>query len=252
MPTIAPVHPFNKFLSRIGIRVTRAQPPIPPDFMDRYKKNLSELKKDPHGFNIFEELWCETGEHPVSYVNFECAFAAGHINKLKPQSILDIGSNRLFILGLLSNYKVTTLDVRKREPATDNERVVTSDAKDIKLPGGSFDVVVSICAVEHFGLGRYGDDFDLDADKKAFGEMVRVLRPGGHLIFTTAITRGKPMIAFNGQRIYSREFLYERCSGLSLTDEKFYSHKLNRYCKFEEVTSENKMWDVYCGLWRKD
>ena len=252
MPSIAPVHPINRLLAKLGIRVTRAQPAIPREFMEAYRKNLALLKRDPGGFNIFEELWCETGEHPASYVNYECAFAAGHIGRLNPGRILDIGSNRLFILGLLSHYRVTTLDVRERVPATENENVITSDAKDIKLPDGSFDAVVSICAVEHFGLGRYGDEFDLDADVKAFREMVRVLKPGGHLIFTTAMTKGRPAIAFNGQRIYSRELLHERCAGLKLVDEKFFSNRLHRHCEFGEVESTPPAWDVYMGCWRKD
>jgi SAM-dependent methyltransferase len=252
MPSIAPVHPINSFLARFGIRVTRAQAPIPPEFMEDYRRNLALLKQDSRGFEVFEELWCETGEHPASYVNYECSFAARHMSRLSPENTLDIGSNRIFILGLLSHYRVTTLDVRKREPATENEIVVTSDAKDIKIPDGSFDVVVSICAIEHFGLGRYGDKFDLDADRKALSEMARVLRPGGHLIFTTAMTAGRPAIAFNGQRVYSRDFIHERCKGLILVEEKFYSQRLARYCTLGEVTSEPRKWDVYCGCWKKE
>jgi len=106
--------------------------------------------------------------------------------------------------------------------------------------------------VEHFGLGRYGDEFDPDADKKAFVEMERVLRPGGRLIFITAITNGRPAIAFNAQRIYNLDILHERCAGLTLVEERFYSQAMGRHCGYDEVTSEpSKAWDVYMGCWEK-
>lgn len=251
MPTVAPVHPLNRLLSRLGIRVTRAQAPIPPEFLEEYRKNLARLKASPGGFEVYEDMWYETGEHPARYTDFEAAFAASQIERLDPETILDIGSYRLFILGLLAGRAVTTLDVRKREPATPSETVVTSDAKDIRLPDESFGMVVSLCALEHFGLGRYGDEFDPDADRKAISEMKRVLRPGGHLVFTTHITRGRPAIGFNGARTFDREMLRERCAGLELVGERYYSHALNRYCSFEEVTDRPRVWDVYCGCWKK-
>ena len=46
------------------------------------------------------------------------------------------------------------------------------------------------------------------------GRWVRVLKPGGHLIFSTTITRARPAIGFNAHRIYSYEMLREFCAGL--------------------------------------
>ena len=147
------------------------------------------------------------GEHPQDSRDFQCAFVADILAKFNPQTILDIGSYRLFIEGLLSHYKVTTIDVRIRKPMNTNEVVITSDAKKLNLPNNDFDSVTSCCALEHFGLGRYGDEIDLGADKRAFDEMVRVLKPNGHLVFTTTITRAKPTILFNAHRVYNYKIL---------------------------------------------
>ncbi len=105
---------------------------------------------------------------------------------------------------MLAGYKVTTLDVRPRDSRLENETIVTSDAKKLDIPSDSFDMVVSLCTLEHFGLGRYGDEFDLDGDKKAFNEMIRVLKPGGRLVFSTTVTRSTPSLAFNAHRIYDQ------------------------------------------------
>ena len=116
------------------------------------------------------------------------------IYKSKPANILDIGSYRHFILGLLAHYNVTTVDIRCRKSILENETIVTCDAKALQSSDNYFDAVVSLECLPHLGLLRYGDDFDLDGDIKAFKEMIRVLKPGGLLIFSTAITGGEPSL----------------------------------------------------------
>jgi hypothetical protein len=47
----------------------------------------------------------------------------------------------------------------------------------------SFDVVVMLGALEHFGLGFYGDPIDDDGDTKTMQNIVRWLAPGGWVYF---------------------------------------------------------------------
>jgi SAM-dependent methyltransferase len=216
-----------------------------------YDQQWEALKRDPRGFELFQDPLFESGDHPQDFVDHQCAFASFHIQRVKPGKILDIGSYRHFILGLLAHYSVTTIDVRPRNPSVENEAILTCDAKRLTLPDDSFDLVVSLCALEHFGLGRYGDEFDPGADQKALSEMVRVLRPGGSLIFTTTITRAAPSIAFNAHRIYSHSMLQSFSAGLTLVEEKFYSHEKKGFCSFKEVTDKPRWWDVYCGCCKK-
>jgi SAM-dependent methyltransferase len=243
-----PVHPLNKFALLFNLQIYRREK-IPPEFKRQYKHHLAYLKQTSD--NVFEDLQYNADDHPVSWVDFECAFAASNIAKNNTVSILDIGSYRHFILGLQATHKVTTLDVRNRKPATGNEIVITCDAKNLEIPNDSFDLIVSLCSLEHFGLGRYGDAFDLDADKKAFNEMIRVLKPGGRLIFTTTINRGSPSIVFNAHRIYNYEMIRAFCDGLKCFEENFFSHKMGSNCSLEQVTNLPNTWDVYCGCWIK-
>ena len=224
---------------------------IPEEFVKAYNHNLRELRRNSRGFSISEEIRYDVGTHPENFTDYECAVATYHINRLNPKNILDIGSYRHFILGLLAHFKVTTIDIRDRKTISNNEVVVTGDAKNLDLPDNSFDAVMSLCTLEHLGLGRYGDEFDVDADKKAFQEMIRVLKPGGHLIFTTTITRAQPCLAYNAHRIYSYEMLRAFCDNLICIEEKFYSHRIQGFCSWEEFTTEPNVWDVYCGCWQK-
>ena len=216
-----------------------------------YRKHLDRLKKDSGGFYIFAEPLCETGTHPENFVDYECAFAAFHIHQARPANILDVGSYRHFILGLLAHFPVTTIDVRGRKPLAANETVLTCDAKKINLPDSSFDFILSLCALEHFGLGRYGDEFDRQADQKALAEMIRVLKPGGRLLFTTSIHNAEPAIAFNAHRIYNHDMIRGLCTRLKCLEEKFYSHQIKNYCSRNKITTDRKGWDVYCGCWEK-
>lgn len=219
--------------------------------MEGYKNNLAKIKKEAQGIYIFEEPIFEEGDHPENFIDYECAFAAYHIKIARPQSILDIGSYRHFILGLLAHFSVTTMDVRRRNCSLAGEIILTGDAQKIPLPDNSFDVVLSLCAVEHFGLGRYGDTIDWQADQKAIAEMKRVLKPGGRLIFSTTIHKAEIALAFNAHRIYTYEMIHHLCRGLHCLEEKFYSHRQRSYCSFARVTTELKWWDVYLGCWEK-
>ncbi|MGQ9695862.1 MAG: class I SAM-dependent methyltransferase [Thermodesulfobacteriota bacterium] len=220
--------------------------------MEDYKINLEKIKKEALGFYIFEEPIFEEGAHPENFIDYECAFAAQHIKEAQPKSILDIGSYRHFILGLLAHFSVTTLDVRRRHCSLNSEIILIGDAQMIPLPPNSFDVVLSLCALEHFGLGRYGDNMDWQGDQKAFAEMRRVLKPKGRLIFSTTIHQAEPAIAFNAHRIYTYEMVQSFCRGMDCLEEKFYSHRQRSLCSFADITSDPKWWDVYLGCWQKN
>ena len=78
---------------------------------------------------------------------------------------------------------------------------ILGEAQDLPVQDNSFDYVTSFHAIEHFGLGRYGDTLDYFGDQKGIKEFSRVLKPGGFLI-TGVPTSKKSTIEFNGQRKY--------------------------------------------------
>ncbi|MBW1708645.1 MAG: class I SAM-dependent methyltransferase [Deltaproteobacteria bacterium] len=219
--------------------------------MNEYDEAYSSLLNESKGFYVFQETRSDSGDHPANFLDFECQFAAEQINAFEPKNILDIGSYRHFLLGLMAHYQVTTIDVRDRKSSVKNEKVITCDAISLDLPDNSFDTVLSMCTLEHIGLGRYGDRIDFDGDKKAIKEMIRVLKPDGRLIFTTTIHNAPPAIAFNAHRIYDYEMIKDYCSGLKCVAEEFYSHQAGNFCSIEQITTDPKWWDVYCGCWRK-
>jgi len=228
------------------------------EFRYQYYERLRELcLNPPAGFRVLATpATAKKSDQPqgMTYGKCECTWAANILAKHRPVSVLDVGSYRIFVIGLAAYYKITALDVRLKEEKIklDNETTIFSDAKKMNLDSDSFDAVVSLCTLEHIGLGRYGDEFDLDGDKKAFSEMRRVLKPGGHLIFTTTITQAEPVIYFNIHKVYSYEMIESFCSGLTRIDEVYYSHKKMDICKRDEIEDRLGEFSVYCGCWRKE
>lgn len=72
----------------------------------------------------------------------------------------------------------------------------------INLPDDSVDIVCLISTLEHVGLGRYGDPYDVDGDIKTMRQAKRILNPGGHVILT--IPYGYPTVVFNLHRVYDQ------------------------------------------------
>jgi SAM-dependent methyltransferase len=245
------VNALNRLLSIFGVRVSRVGSIIPKDFRESYSRQLKEVVAAAKDFAVFDALYYEFGDHPASYVDYEIQFASEMIRKAKALTILDIGSYRHWVVGLLSNYDITSVDVRDRKSILSNETAVNCDAKKLRFNDESFDLVTSLSTLEHCGLGRYGEEFDLEADSKVFSEMVRVLKPNGHLVFTTTITAGKPSIVFNAHRIYSYGMIKAFCKNMMCVSEKFFSHSKGNSCSIDELAKEEKVWDVYCGCWKK-
>ena len=257
-------HPVNKVLSLFGFKLSRindifvSEDPLgknpafwSEEFEAKYESGWNQLKDNQRGFKAYREHRNELGAHPQPIFDSECEFATHHLYKAKPLKVLDIGSYRIFTLGLLAHHDVTSLDIRKRHSILDNETVITCDAKALNLPNNSFDSIVTMGTLSHVGLGRYGDEIDFNADIKCFNEMVRVLKPGGILIFTAAITGGPPSIAWNARRNYSYDMIRNFCKGLDLVEEKFLDRQALRECSREELCTKRPLFDYYLGCWRK-
>jgi len=243
---------INAWLSHLRFIIYRGRlVKLPADFYRRYRQTLARLRQGVGDWSVYREITYDVGSHPETSLDYECAFATRQVRSLAPRDILDIGSYRHFIIGLLACHDLTTVDVRSRRGIVPQERVIVCDAKALTLPDASFDMVISLCALEHFGLGRYGDQIDLEGDRKALAEMMRVLRPGGHLVMTIPVHAGRPAIAFNSHRVYTPELIKEMFAPLELVEEEVCDRRQERLKDPRLITADPQDWDVYMGCWRK-
>jgi SAM-dependent methyltransferase len=69
------------------------------------------------------------------------------------------------------------------------------------------DSVSCLHAIEHFGLGRYGDNLDYYGHLKGLENIYKLLKPGGKLYLSVPI--GPQRIEFDAHRVFSIKYLLD-------------------------------------------
>jgi SAM-dependent methyltransferase len=151
-------------------------------------------------------------EHPLGLHNEICSWAAQRIKNENVFDVLDIASYLDFVSGMACGLEVTMLDNRKVKLKQSGINHVVGDAKKLPFEDESFDLVTSLSVIEHIGTGAFGDDLDVEADEKMIQEVHRVLRKGGHFVFSTQIAE-EPVFIVNCHRLYTKEFLMNKLNG---------------------------------------
>ncbi len=125
-----------------------------------------------------------------------------------PHHHVDAGSKiESFVAHVASFREIEVIDIR---PLSSNIPNVTFKQVDLMspLPENSLEYCDSLSclhALEHFGLGRYGDPVRYDGHILGLDNLYRMLKKGGKLYFSVPI--GSQRIEFNAHRVFSVEYL---------------------------------------------
>ncbi len=136
----------------------------------------------------------------------EIPFVFQNLDLPKGATILDFGCSESPLSLHLSSlgYRVVGVDLRPYPFVHRNLRFIQEDFLKTKLPGGGFDAVIAVSAVEHCGLGAYGDERYQQGDEAVVREMFRVLRPQGRLLLTVPYGRAGETSWY---RVYDKQAL---------------------------------------------
>lgn len=142
------------------------------------------------------------------------AWAARILAATRPDAHIDI-SSILSFASIVSAFVPTTFyDYRPADLKLSNWDSKFADLNNLPFANNSVPSLSCMHTIEHIGLGRYGDVIDPEGDLKAIRELIRVLKPGGTLLFATPV--GQPRIEFNAHRIYSFEQIRNYFSSLHI------------------------------------
>ena len=183
-----------------------------PVFLKEYRKIRSQarISKEsfPFGnlFPCFQEKEQESGVLAEHYF-YQDLHIARKIFRNNPVRHVDIGS-RIdgFVAHVASFREIEVLDVRDLHLAIPNIRFTRANlaAKDFHLMDYC-DSLSCLHALEHFGLGRYGDPVDYEGHLTGWEHMFRMLKKGGKFYFSVPI--GDQRIEFNAHRVFSMAYL---------------------------------------------
>ncbi len=151
---------------------------------------------DTIDYTIFsEDYTSEKGYSKDADLGLGCGLPTGFANISKGDSVLDLGSgagNDCFVARAIvgDQGEVTGIDFTDemlQKAISNNEKLgyknvhfVKGDIEDMPLPNDSYDVVISNCVL------------NLVPDKqKAFEEIYRVIKPGGHFCISDVVIQGE-------------------------------------------------------------
>lgn len=182
-----------------------------------------------------------------NFYYYQDCWAARKIFELKPASVVDVGCTVLFT-GIISQFTPTiSVDVRPVQSQLPGLTNTKGDITSLNFPDNSQECIVSLCVIEHIGLGRYGDDINPLGAKEAAKELSRVLKPGGHLLISVMV--GKPCLAFNAHRIFSVEEFLEMFPDLEVIDDVYLYPEYGTKERLEEVPLGQGIF--YCAHFHK-
>lgn len=182
----------------------------PSWFKNDYRKFKSMMKDSEFpiadSYPILSERSESAGATKSSYF-VQDLYVAQKIFENNPQKHVDIGS-RIdgFVAHVASFRKIELLDIRKMESKIKNVSFKQADLMDSgNLPIDYCDSISSLHALEHFGLGRYGDPIDPEGHIKGFNNITKILKSSG--IFYFSVPMGRQRIEFNAHRVFGMPYL---------------------------------------------
>jgi hypothetical protein len=159
---------------------------------------------------FLEEKYVNNGSAKGDYFHQDL-LVARRIYENRPEKHIDVGSSVVgFVAHVASFREITVMDIRPSLGKSHNITFVQKDfmqSIDASLLS-STDSLSCLHAMEHFGLGRYGDPLNYDGHIVGIENLNKLLKKGGKLYFSVPI--GIPQrIEFHAHRIFSPKYLVE-------------------------------------------
>jgi|TARA_B110000444_G_C18661041_1_gene510790 SAM-dependent methyltransferase len=162
-----------------------------------------------HNYMILDDYKASAGSASGHYFHQDL-LVASFIKKDNPIKHIDIGS-RIdgFVAHVASFREIDVMDIRNLEISEHkNINFIQKDMMDKNsLEENITDSISCLHAIEHFGLGRYGDKIDINGHINGFNNIIKMLKSGGKLYISFPIGK-RNEIHFNAHRVFHHNDIF--------------------------------------------
>jgi SAM-dependent methyltransferase len=246
------MHIIRFFCHLVGLsprKVKRAFSRLPA-YLSAYRIIKKQLEESADAFPLTCDFPCltdvdESGGTATGAYFHQDLYVAQEIFRQQPVKHLDVGS-RIdgFVAHVAAFREIEVMDIRPVDAKVANMIFIQ---KDLMREDPSFvdycDSLSCLHALEHFGLGRYGDDLDIDGHKKGLKNITQLLKQGGTAYLSVPI--GDQQIYFNAHRVFSLRYF------LALLTEAYHLHSFSyiddQGILFRNIPLTQALIDSNCG-----
>lgn len=221
-------------------------------YLPKYLSDLASFKKAggvvAKRYPIYNDFKDPAGTAKGHYFHQDLLVAT-LIHQANPSRHIDVGSRMDGFVAHVASYReIEVIDIRPLQIVGHPQ---------IKFMQGNLmqldDSLVGICdslsclhAIEHFGLGRYGDPIDPEGHLKGFNNLHKMLKSGGTLYISFPI--GPSEVHFNAHRVFSPTEILDWAKGLfELTRFDYVDDAGDLHCNASLASPPNLSYG--CGIY---
>jgi len=202
---IAAFSPHIGFDPRKFLRIRRL-----PKYLSQYKEFTNLGGQITHRYPVLSDYDEQAGSTRGHYFHQDL-LVASFIHKAKPERHIDIGS-RIdgFVAHVASFRRIEVMDIRELgDPGHENISFIKADLMNMNNASEKItDSISCLHAIEHFGLGRYGDPLDPEGHKKGLNNIFKMLKDEGTLYISFPIGKFNE-VHFNAHRIFNPRDIFD-------------------------------------------
>jgi SAM-dependent methyltransferase len=242
------------FDPRKALGSLRGLPPYLRDLRALKKQRESAVEDFPLGnlYPCLEDRFSESGSARGHYF-YQDLWVAQRIYLNNPNTHVDVGSRvDGFVAHVAAFRPIKVIDIRPLSSRIPNVEFVQADLMaDVRDDlVGCCDSLSCLHALEHFGLGRYGDPVRYDGYRVGLKNLYRMLKDGGKFYLSVPI--GPQRIEFNAHRVFSVRYLLECFAGSYRIDQFSFVDDQGEFhegAPLRETDIENAFGCTYgCGI----
>jgi len=191
-----------------------------PWFFYDYLKIKKQLKNNENFkitkiFPVLSDKKQSSWDFSSMYFNQDL-FVAKRIYKNQPKKHIDIWSRVDWFVAHVASYRnIEVFDIRPSKSTLQNIKFIQADLMKLsKWLENYSDSISSLSVIEHFWLGRYGDNIDINWHIKWLDNIYKILKKWWKFYFSVPIWPQR--IEFNAHRVFDITYL------IKLFDKKYH------------------------------